>query len=184
MARQEGPHLPSPLPSVGCLPPGVILVGSVATKTRDPWMPEKATGERESWLQKAGSVVHGFHASLFCLGQVSSDHRAFALVAPSGPGHPSPDADMVSSPSPGSGASLVTSLGGPYPDLLTPIAHPCTLPCPSDDPCPHLRPRCACVPWLVFRSPCGLSPGLSWEEWLFITPLPGRPGPPPVSVPG
>ena len=73
------------LPSCGLPPPGVILVGSVATKTRDPWMPEKATGKRESWLQKPGSVVHGFHASLFCLGQVSSDHRAFALVAPLAP---------------------------------------------------------------------------------------------------
>lgn len=61
--------------------PGVTLAGSVMTKTRDPWMPKTAVGKRESWVQKSGSLVCGFHVLLFCTGQASSDHRAFALVA-------------------------------------------------------------------------------------------------------
>lgn len=46
--------------------PGGILAGRVMTKMSDPWMPEKATAKTESWLQKSGSLVPGFHASLSC----------------------------------------------------------------------------------------------------------------------
>lgn len=54
------------LPGYGVPPPGASWQARVMTKMSDPWMPEKATAKTESWLQKSGSLVPGFHASLSC----------------------------------------------------------------------------------------------------------------------
>lgn len=125
------------------LPPShplVILAGSMVTKTSGPWMPEKATRKRESWLLDRRYPC----PAVLQTGQTSSDHRAFAHATPSPP-TTFPRCQHGFLPS-------LCSGGGQRFSLTLPLSPPpYFLPLPSDNPHHHRRPHFAVCSGLCLR---------------------------------